>query len=668
LGSNSRTLTVTDLSGNTGTCVATITVVDGIAPAITCPANITTNNGSGQCSATVTYSTPAGTDNCTPTTAQTAGLASGATFPVGTTTNTFRVTDGSGNSTTCSFTVTVTDVDAPTITCPANINANNDAGQCSAAVTYSAPNGTDNCTGATTTQIAGNASGATFALGTTTNTFQVADAAGNTASCSFDVTVADAEAPTFSNCPSSATGTTGVTCDGPVTWTAPTASDNCSVSSTTSTANPGDTFQLGNTTVTYTTTDAAGNTGTCSFTVTVTDATAPTALCLNFAVTLNLSGNASIAATDIDGGSSDNCSSVTSSVTPTTFTCANVGANTVTLTVTDAAGNTSTCTSTVTVSAQAMTAAASSPTINCGYNVSCNGATDGTATVTAGGGCPGYTYLWDNGNTTATATGLGAGVHSVTVTDINGGTIVTDVTLTEPSPISITSTSTNSCVGGSSGTVDITANGGNDCSAYTFSWSNGATTEDLSGVPAGTYFVTVTDVNGCVGVDTVVVDTFASPAPTFTVAGNTLTSVQTWTTYQWLLNGSPISGATSSTYTATVTGDYSLQITDGNGCTGISGMTNVIVVAVEDPTQDLLGLSIYPNPARGEFKLLAAQPIHQGLTVTIYDMHGHRFVEKAMPSLGNEVAFDIQNYSAGAYMVEVVTKSGHRKTFKLVVQ
>ena len=83
----------------------------------------------------------------------------------------------------------------PTITCPGNItNVVNDAGLCGAAVTYSVTSA-DNCIGEIITQTAGFASGDVFPVGTTTNTFLVTDASGNTATCSFDVTVVDTEAP-----------------------------------------------------------------------------------------------------------------------------------------------------------------------------------------------------------------------------------------------------------------------------------------------------------------------------------------------------------------------------------------------------------------------------------------------------------------------------------------
>ncbi|MBK8112912.1 MAG: HYR domain-containing protein [Saprospiraceae bacterium] len=142
-----------------------------------------------------------GSDNCSgPTTIQTAGFASGATFPVGTTTNTFRVTDASGNTATCSFTVTITDNELPSITCPANIGQNVTSGTCGRVVTYTSPVGSDNCSGPITIQTAGFASGATFPVGTTTNTFRVTDASGNTATCSFTVTITDNELPSIT-CP-----------------------------------------------------------------------------------------------------------------------------------------------------------------------------------------------------------------------------------------------------------------------------------------------------------------------------------------------------------------------------------------------------------------------------------------------------------------------------------
>ncbi|HEX2899057.1 MAG TPA: HYR domain-containing protein, partial [Bacteroidia bacterium] len=198
IGTTTNVFQVTDASGATATCADTVTVIDADLPTITCPGNTTVSNDPGLCSKVVTFTAPVGSDNCpSATTAQTGGLASGAAFPVGTTTNTFRVTDAAGNTSTCSFTVTISDSELPTITCPGNITGNNDPGLCSKVVTYTAPVGADNCAGQTTTQTAGLTSGAAFPVGTTTNTFRVTDAAGNTATCSFTVTINDSELPTI---------------------------------------------------------------------------------------------------------------------------------------------------------------------------------------------------------------------------------------------------------------------------------------------------------------------------------------------------------------------------------------------------------------------------------------------------------------------------------------
>lgn len=107
-GPNTVTLTVRDGSNNTSSCNATVTVIDNIPPAITCQADINVDFDPGVGGAIVTYVTPVGADNCPgAVTTQIAGLPSGATFPVGNTTNTFRVTDASGLTAQCSFRVTV---------------------------------------------------------------------------------------------------------------------------------------------------------------------------------------------------------------------------------------------------------------------------------------------------------------------------------------------------------------------------------------------------------------------------------------------------------------------------------------------------------------------------------------------------------------------------------
>jgi hypothetical protein len=133
---------------------------------------------------------------------QTAGLPSGSFFPVGITTNTFTATDDAGNtSASCSFTVRVNDTQAPTITCPANITVTTPVGSCTAVVNYTVT-ASDNCPGVITQLVSGLASGSAFPIGVNTVTWRAVDAAGNLSpTCSFTVTVLDAQLPVISQQP-----------------------------------------------------------------------------------------------------------------------------------------------------------------------------------------------------------------------------------------------------------------------------------------------------------------------------------------------------------------------------------------------------------------------------------------------------------------------------------
>lgn len=206
-----------------------------------------------------------------PTTTQIAGPASGGNFPVGATNVTFEVNDNVGSTASCTFTVTVNDVENPDINCGANLTVNTDPGVCSATVNYNAPTATDNCNNFTVAPISGQGIGGTFALGTSTETWRATDGGGNTDDCSFTITVVDGENPTIT-CPSNMTVNADPgACSAVVNYNAPQASDNCSIGSAILTAglSSGSIFPSGVTTQTFSATDAAGNSATCSFDVTV---------------------------------------------------------------------------------------------------------------------------------------------------------------------------------------------------------------------------------------------------------------------------------------------------------------------------------------------------------------------------------------------------------------
>lgn len=191
VGITTITYTATDGAGNTASASQTVTVVDNTPPTIAAPANVVVSTGAGATTCGVTVSdaqlgSATASDNCTVTVSR-LGVPSGNMFPVGTTTVTYKATDGSGNSVSATQTVTVIDNTPPTIAaCPQNIAVVVSYDQTGAAVSWPEPTASDNCSATLTSNYA---SGATFPPGTTTVTYTATDPAGQTATCSFTVTV-----------------------------------------------------------------------------------------------------------------------------------------------------------------------------------------------------------------------------------------------------------------------------------------------------------------------------------------------------------------------------------------------------------------------------------------------------------------------------------------------
>ncbi|MFM1930993.1 MAG: hypothetical protein RL226_296, partial [Bacteroidota bacterium] len=349
------TMTVSDIYGNVSVCTFDVILEDSIDPVISCPADITTTNDTGICGAVVMYDLPVVSDNCTVADLSlTEGLASGEAFPVGTTVVTYVVTDGFGNTATCSFNVTVTDDEAPAITCPNNITVTNDLGVCGAVVEFNDPIVFDNCAIESVVMTEGMLSGETFPVGITTIGYLITDIYGNTNTCSFTVEVLDAEAPVIAVCPQDITviNDNGI-CGAVVTYEAPTVTDNCGITEVTLVAglDSGSTFDVGTTTVTWSYTDAAGNVSFCTFNVVVEDTEAPGIVCPDNITVSNDEGLCGAFVNYNMPQVTDNCEVAdlqliegiaSGEIFP-------VGVTELTFEVTDIYGNTSECSMTVTV-------------------------------------------------------------------------------------------------------------------------------------------------------------------------------------------------------------------------------------------------------------------------------------------------------------------------------
>ena len=186
------------------------------------------------------------------------------TFPIGITAVTYTATDASGNSSTCSFTVTVNDDTPPVISnCPADIVVSISGSGCDETVTWTAPTTADNCSIDTFTST--HNPGDIFPIGTTTVTYTATDISGNSSTCSFIVTIEDRISPLFDFCPTAVNISEFdlYTQRAVVTWQTPVASDNCGSSIISSNHNSGDSFPPGLTKVIYTATDESGNVATC---------------------------------------------------------------------------------------------------------------------------------------------------------------------------------------------------------------------------------------------------------------------------------------------------------------------------------------------------------------------------------------------------------------------
>ncbi|GAA1644036.1 HYR domain-containing protein [Catellatospora bangladeshensis] len=274
LGATTVSCSATDAAGNTGTGQFTVTVVDTAGPVIEPVMDITAVEATGPGGAVVTYQAPGAADAVAGTVPVSCSPASGAEFPLGTTTVTCTASDGHGNTSQRTFEVTVQDTQAPVLAVPADLTAEATSSQ-GADVTYPAASAQDAVDGAITPTCAP-AAGSTFPLGTTEVTCTATDSAHNTATGTFTVTVADTTPPAITGTPADITTEATGPAGADVSFTPPTATDlvdgtvavDCAPAS-------GGSFPVGATTVTCSARDAAGNTATSAFQVTVRDTTPP---------------------------------------------------------------------------------------------------------------------------------------------------------------------------------------------------------------------------------------------------------------------------------------------------------------------------------------------------------------------------------------------------------
>lgn len=587
-------LTVTDASGNTDTATANVTLVDNVPPSVVCQ-NITLPlDATGNASITVADVDGGSSVSCGSLTASIDVMSFDCTN-IGPNNVVLTVTNSNNISRMCTAIVTVVDTMAPVVLCQDIMVVLDGSGAATITAADIDNGSTDGC-GIASTSI-DTTSFSCSDVGMNTVVLTVTDVNGNSNSCSAVVTVMDDVDPIVAcqNITLQLDDTGNATIDAMQLDAGST--DFCGIASTSIDITSFDCSNIGANTVVLTVTDTSGNTASCDAIVTVEDTVGPDVLCQNITIQLDTSGTATIAASDIDNGSTDACGVATLDIDQIFFTCANIGSNNVNLTVTDVNGNSSTCSAIVTVEDTI------APTVSC---------QDITVQLDASG----------NAN--------------ISVFDIDGG-------------------STDAC-GVSTSSIDVSAFGCDDLGINSVT----LTVTDLNGnVATCVANVTVQDVEDpvidCPGIltETIVPGTLYT-VPDF-IANGVVTASDNCTTTLTTLSQTPAIGSQLAlgTYAASITTE------DESGNQESCAFTLVVsdtALNIDQP-KSLTSLKLYPNPSASILVLENIKMI-EVKGINFFDISG-RLVKEIVPEiLKPQFEMDISDLSTATYMVEIVGSEG----------
>jgi len=479
--------------------------------------------------------------------------ATASTLKAGT--YTVSVSDGGGCSTTKSFTIT-----QPTSLPSASVTP-------TAVSCFGGTNGAASVTGS------GGTAGYTYAwTGGATGT-----SVSNLSSGSYTVTVTDSKGCTATNnfsvsqptsLPSATVTPTAVSCFGGTNGAASVTGSGGTAGYTyawTGGATGTSVSNLSSGSYTVTVTDSKGCTATKAFSVSQ-PTSLPSASVTPTAVSC-FGGTNGAASVTGSGGTAGYTYAWTGGATGTSVS--NLSSGSYTVTVTDSKGCTATKAFTV---SQPTQITGSFNTTNAGCGVA-----NGIVTVTASGGTAGYSYLWNNGQTTNTITNLSAGTYTVTITDSKNCTAANSTTVNGSALFAVSKfTVNNKCFGDNSGSASVSVSGGTP--SYSYVWSNGGTNNSIANVTAGTYFLTTTDGSGCAKTDTIVITQPTSLSATTNAInancaannGNATATTSGGTpTYSYVWNN----GQTSAIASNLIAGSYSVTVKDANNCTTSATIT-----------------------------------------------------------------------------------------------
>ncbi len=316
----------------------------------------------------------------------------------------------------------------------------------------------------------------------------------------------------------------------------------------------------------------------------------------------------------------------------------------------------------------------------------CNTTNVGSLYVYVSNGTGPYSYQWSNGQTSSTINNLTNGTYTVTVTASNTCTATASNTVSTVNDlyINVYSNADNACNTTNAGSLYVYV--GNGTGPFTYQWSNGQTATTINNLTNGTYTITVTAANGCTATASNTVSTVndlyvnaysnadnscnttnagslyayisngtgpytyqwylvkGADQPIVTVNNYTLTSTP-GASYQWYRNGQPINNATGQSYTAVSSGDYTVQVTYGNGCSAISDPATITIATGIDEIAPAT-LKVYPNPAN-DVLMIEGLPGNTASMLQVYDLAGKLLLQQAESNNIN-----IAQLAAGIYVVQ----------------
>lgn len=330
----------------------------------------------------------------------------------------------------------------------------------------------------------------------------------------------------------------------------------------------------------------------------------------------------------------------------TTAAIANLAIGTYQVTVKDQNNCTIQAANTIVSLPNTLTVTISKTDAACGQN-------DGAAIASPSGSSIGASYIWSNGATAGSISSLAAGNYSVTVTNAAGCTASNTTTITNASSpqLEVNATPT-SCFGGADGAISVNVlSAGN----FAFTWSNGQTTNSISGLSAGNYTVTVSAVANCQTVRTILV---TQPTALSVQTNSTPSSGANGTATANAIGGSAAysylwsNGATTQTASGLTSGTYAVTVTDANGCSvigsaivGVTGIDNIDFIST---------LKVYPNPALNTVSMDVVFEKENDFVVNMHDALGRLVSTSDVKNTQNYSAtFDIQHLSKGVYVIEI---------------